>query len=162
MDSLTSAAHEESKAHAEMIKQLFPKVSTGNEEQYYRDLRVCHQDVFDRYFLLSIPEGDISQADLDSLLVASTGDRDKLVSRFNELRERGLLAVVLDRLEAYKQKVSLADAVPFIAALFDIGDDLPEGAICKASGGRETVAPRIQWYTAVECTPRSRAKRVTP
>jgi predicted KAP-like P-loop ATPase len=127
LDSLIGAAHKESKAHAEeILKQLFPKVSTGNQDQYYRELRVCHHDVFDRYFLLSIPEGDISQADLDSLL-ASTSDRDQLVSRFNELRERGLLAVVLDRLEAYKQKVSLADAVPFIAALFDIGDDLPEG-----------------------------------
>ncbi|PYT56973.1 MAG: hypothetical protein DMG35_21145 [Acidobacteria bacterium] len=127
LDSLTAAAHKESRAHAEeILKQLFPKVSTGNQDQYYRELRVCHPDVFDRYFLLSIPEGDISQAHLDSLL-ASTGNRDALVSRFNELREKGLLAVALDRLEAYKQKVSLADAVPFIAALFDIGDDLPEG-----------------------------------
>src|SRR5438445_2581355 len=127
LDSLTAAAHKESRAHAEeILKQLFPKVSTGNQDQYYRELRVCHPDVFDRYFLLSIPEGDIYQAHLDSLL-ASTGNRDALVSRFNELREKGLLAVALDRLEAYKQKVSLADAVPFIAALFDIGDDLPEG-----------------------------------
>jgi predicted KAP-like P-loop ATPase len=127
LDSLAAAAHKESRAHAEeILKQLFPKVSTGNQDQYYRELRVCHPDVFDRYFLLSIPEGEISQADLDSLL-ASTGKRDELVSKFNELRKRGLLAVALDRLEAYKQKIDLNDAVPFIASLFDIGDDLPEG-----------------------------------
>jgi predicted KAP-like P-loop ATPase len=126
LDLLIGAAQAASKSQAEeILKQLFPKVSTGNEERLYRELRVCHHEVFDRYFLLSIPEGDISQADLDALL-SSTNDRDKLVAKFNELRKQGLLAVVLDRLEAYKQEVSLANAVPFIAALFDIGDDLPE------------------------------------
>ena len=151
LDSLVGAAHEDSKAHAEeILKQLFPKVSTGNQDQYYRELRVCHHDVFDRYFLLSIPEGDISQADLDSLM-ASTSDRDQLVSRFNELRERGLLVVVLDRLEAYKQKVSLADAVPFIAALFDIGDDLPEGEPGMFAVSTWMHASRIiRWYLMEE------------
>ena len=125
-DAIVDAAEPRSKEQVrELLKFLFPMLSAGNEELFYRELRVCHPNVFDRYFLLSIPEGDISQADLDALL-ASTGDRDQLVSQFNELRARGLLAVVLDRLEAYKQTVGLADAVPFIAALFDIGDDLPE------------------------------------
>ncbi len=40
LDSLIGAAHKESKAHAEeILKQLFPKVSTGNQDQYYRELR---------------------------------------------------------------------------------------------------------------------------
>jgi predicted KAP-like P-loop ATPase len=134
-----------------IIKQIFPRLSSGNEERYYRQLRVCHPDVFDRYFLLSIPEGDISQVDLDTLL-ASTGDRNRLVSHFNELKKRGLLAVVLDRLEAYKQQVSLDNAVPFITALFDIGDDLPEE---HQSGGFNITtwmhASRIvRWYLMTE------------
>jgi predicted KAP-like P-loop ATPase len=125
LDVLIGAAHKEGKAHAEeILKQLFPKVSVGNQDQFYRELRVCHHDVFDRYFLLSIPEGDISQEEIDALL-ASTNNRDQLVAQFNELEKRGLLAVALDRLESYKQEVSLANAVPFITALFDIGDDLP-------------------------------------
>src|SRR5258708_27839825 len=127
--ALIEAAQPGSKAAArEILEQLFPKVTPGNEEVFYRELRVCHPDVFDRYFLLSIPEGDVSQADLDALL-ASTNDRNQLVTKFKELKKQGLLAVVLDRLEAYKQEVNLADAVPFITALFDIGDDLPEDQV---------------------------------
>jgi predicted KAP-like P-loop ATPase len=112
-------------AAEEILKQLFPRLTVGSEERYYRQLRVCHSDVFDRYFLLSLPEGDISQADLDTLL-ALTKSREQLVTQFRAFEKRGVLPVVLDRLEAYKQEVDQADAVPFLAALFDIGDDLPE------------------------------------
>lgn len=149
--TLIEAAQPGSKAAArEILEQLFPKVTVGNEELFYRELRVCHPDVFDRYFLLSIPEGDVSQAVLDGLL-ASTNDRSQLVAQFKELKKQGLLAVVLDRLEAYKQEVSLANAVPFITALFDVGDDLPE-----EQGGMFTVsawmhASRIiRWYLMKE------------
>jgi predicted KAP-like P-loop ATPase len=151
LDTLLGAAQEGSKLQVEeILKQLFPKVSTGNEERLYRELRVCHKDVFDRYFLLSIPEGDISQADLDALL-ASTNDRDQLVAKFNELRTQGLLPVVLDRLEAYKQEVNIANAVPFIAALFDIGDDLPEDQTGMFPTGTWMHASRIiRWYLLKE------------
>ena len=151
LDTLVGAAQAKSKAQVEeILKQLFPKVSAGNEDLFYRDLRVCHPDVFDRYFLLSIPEGDISQADLDALL-ALTNDRDQLVARFNEFKKQGLLAVVLDRLEAYKQEVSLENAVPFIAALFDIGDDLPEGQAGMFALSTWMHASRIiRWYLLKE------------
>ena len=59
--------------------------------------------------------------------MASTSDRDGLITIFAELKKRELLEVALGRMEAYKEQVSIADAVPFISALFDIGDDLPEG-----------------------------------
>ena len=151
LNALIDKAQPESKSAAEeILKQLFPKITVGNEEQFYRELRVCHPDVFDRYFLLSIPEGDVSQADLDAVL-ASTGDRNLLVARFNDLKKRGLLAVALDRLEAYKQAVNLDDAVPFIAALFDIGDDLPEENGGMLVVGTWMHASRIiRWYLMKE------------
>jgi predicted KAP-like P-loop ATPase len=147
LEALVAAAQPSSKPQAEeTLKQLFPKVSVGNQERFYRELRVCHSDVFDRYFLLSIPEGDISQADLDDLL-ASTNDREQLVAKFNALRNLGLLAVVLNRLEAYKQEISLANAVPFLAALFDIGDDLPEEQTGFLQTSTWMHASRIiRWY----------------
>jgi predicted KAP-like P-loop ATPase len=149
--ALIAAAQPGTKSAAkEILEHLFPKVTQGNEELFYRELRVCHPNVFDRYFLLSIPEGDVSQADLDALL-ASTNDRNQLVTQFKELKERGLLAVVLDRLEAYKQEVTLANAVPFITALFDIGDDLPEGQAGMFSVSTWMHASRIiRWYLMKE------------
>lgn len=117
----------------EIMKQLFPQVEwvfggshygAGFDEQWFRDLRVCHPKVFDRYFHLAIPEGDISQTELD-LILSLAGDRKGLVTEFDALNQRGLLGVALNRLEAYKEKIDLQQAVPFITVLFDIGDELP-------------------------------------
>lgn len=118
----------------EIVKQLFPTVEWvfggpvyGHdfEESWFRDLRLCHPDVFDRYFHLTIPEGDISQAELDRIL-SLVADRSNLATELREINKRGLLGVALDRLEAYKEKIDVSHAIPFVTALFDIGDELPK------------------------------------
>lgn len=143
----------------EILKQLFPPAQwvfggpgygPGFEEEWYRDLRVCHSDVFDRYFHLTIPEGDISQAELDRLL-SLLSDRESLVAEFRALGQRGLLSVTLDRLEAYKEKIDLQHARPFITALFDIGDELPDEPTGFFSIGPDMHASRIiHWYLKQE------------
>ena len=95
----------------ELLKELFPyteKIGYGDGflEKWFRDLRVCHADVFARYFHLTVPEGDISQADLDAI-ISLAGDRDGLVKEFRILKDRNLLDVALDRLEAYKQEIDV-------------------------------------------------------
>jgi len=73
------------------------------------------------------------------------------VAEFRALNERGLLGVLLDRLEAYKQKIDISNAVTFVTALFDIGDELPEDP-----GGFFTISPEmhanriIYWYLKQE------------
>jgi predicted KAP-like P-loop ATPase len=135
----------------EIIKQLFPPIewvfggahySSDFEEEWYRDLRVCHPDVFDRYFHFTIPEGDISQADIDRIL-SLTGNREDLLTEFKSLNSRGLLAVALNRLEAYKEKINLHHAVPFITALMDIADELPEEVVGFFSIGSDMHISRI-------------------
>jgi predicted KAP-like P-loop ATPase len=143
----------------EILKQLFPPAEwvfsgptygAGFEEGWFRELRVCHPDVFDRYFHLTIPEGDISQADLDRIL-ALAGDRQGLVTEFRSLNKRALLGVAIDRLEAYKEKLDLSHAVPFVTALFDIGDELPEEREGGFSISPEMHASRIiYWYLKQE------------
>ena len=143
----------------EILKQLFPPAAwvfggpgcgSGFDERWFRELRVCHPDAFDRYFHLTIPEGDISQADLDRIL-ALAGDRQGLVTEIRSLNKRALLGVAIDRLEAYKEKLDLSHAVPFVTALFDIGDELPE-----ARGGFFSISPEmhasriIYWYLKQE------------
>lgn len=143
----------------EIVKELFPPVEWifsgpmhghSSEEGWFRDLRLCHPDVFDRYFHLAIPDGDISQAELDGAL-SLVGNREGLVAEFRALDKRGLLGVALDRLEAYKQKIDLQHGVPFITALFDIGDELPQ-----ERGGFFSISPEmhvsriIYWYLKQE------------
>lgn len=143
----------------DILKQLFPPAEwvfgghgygSGFEETWFRERRVCHSDVFDRYFYLTIPEGDISQADLDRVL-SIVGNREGLVAELRALNQRGLLSVVLDRLEAYKQKIDLQHGIPFVSALFDIGDDLPDEPREFFSIGADMHASRIiHWYLKQE------------
>lgn len=119
----------------EIIKQLFPTAewafggaTDGGErpiEAWYRNLRVCSPDVFDRYFHLAIPQGDLSQSQIERLL-AKTGDREAFRAELRELATEGLLEVAIDRLGAYKETVPVEHAGPFASALFDIGDYLSE------------------------------------
>jgi predicted KAP-like P-loop ATPase len=143
----------------EILKQLFPHTGwifggfaygSGYEEEWFRDLRVCHPDVFDRYFHLTIPERDISQSELDNIL-SLVGDREGLVAKLRTLNTSGLLGIALDRLEAYKTKIELEHAVDFITALFDIGDELPQEPPGFFTIEAETHASRIvYWYLKQE------------
>ena len=143
----------------EILKELFPTIEwvfgganygPDFEECWFRELRVCHPNVFDRYFHLTIPEGDISKADLDRIL-ALVGNREGLVAEFKSLNERGLLGVVLNRLEAYKEEIELEHAIPFVTAIFDIGDILPDEEIGFLGIGPEAHATRIiHWYLKKE------------
>lgn len=118
----------------EIVKQLFPAAewafggahyAHGITEEWTRSLRVASAEIFGRYFHLAIPEGDIPQATMDRLL-ASAGNREELRRELQGLKEQGLLTVALERLEAYKQALPLEYAEPFITAVFDIGEELPE------------------------------------
>ena len=139
----------------EILTQLFPRIEKigyggGFSELWYRELRVCHPDIFDRYFHFAVPSGDISQLELNAVLEA-TGEREALVTKFRDLNTRGLLAVALDRLEAYEKEIDIIHAIPFVTALFDIGDELPGEPIGMFAFGAETHAWRIiYWYLMKE------------
>jgi len=171
IDGLVQKAKEDNREHVlEIIKELFPMIqqfyggygySGGFEENWFRDRRICHPDVFDRYFLLRIPEGDVSQADIDRLL-ACTNDRDKLLAELRALKQRGLLSVMLDRFEAYKQKVPLTHATQFISAFIDFADEIPDelGGMMSLSAVQH--ASRIvYWFLKQEPSQQKRGDLLT-
>ncbi len=167
IDAVIDRASEETRPHVrEIIKQLFPPIEWtlggsgyGAEfsEGWFRDLRVCHPDVFDRYFLLAIREDDLSQQELDRILELA-GDRSSLASYLRDLHRRGLLLVALDRLEAYKQTVDIAHAKAFVTAFFDIGDLLPSerGGMFGMSSDMHAVRI-VLWYLKQDPDPVHRA-----
>lgn len=168
LEAIVNQAHQENRTHVKtMLKQLFPPMEwiysgpiygPDFREQWFRDLRVCHPDVFDRYFHLTIPEGDLSQADLDRIL-SLVGNREALVTEFHNLNRRGLLGIALDRLEVYKEKIDIQHAVPFIKALMDIGDELPNDPGGWFSIGPDTHATRIiYWYLKQAKDPEKRGQ----
>lgn len=94
--------------------------------QWKRKLRLCHEDNFDRYFFLLVPGQDVSEREIARFL-ADTGDRQKMVAHFNGWRTRNLLQPALTHLEADESLAKVADPVPFLTALYDISDNLPDG-----------------------------------
>ena len=136
--AIVKAASEGLEAQVEeIVKQLFPPAewalggsNYGSEfgENWERDLRVCSEDIFDRYFVLTTPEDQLSETELVNLL-ASTHDRTAFRTALKLIARDGRLKAALERLEAYKQRIDVRHARAFITALFDvsgdIGDDSP-------------------------------------
>lgn len=132
---LLSNVPEGRRPQAEVIlSQLFPPLSKAFDDEdgvsaqkgkWMLSRRVCHSDLFDKYFSLVVGEGDLSQAELDRL-ISLTGDRPKFLEECRSLMKRGLLQIAFERLDVFKERVPLASLPELIGALCDLGDELPE------------------------------------
>ena len=120
-----------------IMAALFPPISrlydndrgvSGDQQQWLRERRVCHTDLFDKYFTLVVAEGDLSQAELDRLLTLSN-NRQGFTNECRALMKRGLLEVAFERLDAYKGQIPLENMPALIRALCDLDDEFPEQKI---------------------------------
>ncbi|MCG2775724.1 MAG: hypothetical protein L6406_08595 [Desulfobacterales bacterium] len=151
----------------EIIKQVFPTIEwvlggsgygSGFSEKWIQDLRVCHPDVFSRYFQLTIPERDLSQSELEDI-ISKSKDRKLLRDKFLALQERELIDVALNRLDPYKEKIPIKNALSFVTALLDMADNLPTDKAGFFDIGPHTHASRIvYWYLKQESDPEKRGK----
>ncbi len=166
---LEKATEERRDSVKELLKQIFPPIesllggySYGSDftQRWFKELRVCHPDVFPRYFQFSIPVGDISQSDLEEIISLS-GDRAGLVQKLNSLKDAGLLKAALGQLDSYKQDISLENSDAFIPALMDIGD-----ATEDESGGFTGFSAHLHlvrivlWYLRQDDSIEDRGKRL--
>lgn len=134
LDELVTHASTENGAYArKLLVELFPRLPFGKssftrgEEQWasiIQSLRICHAGFFDRYFLLSIPQNDLSEGELHSIISAST-DRYSFIKEILSVAQRGLFDILFERLEAHVGKLDMDRAVDILTALFDVGDMLP-------------------------------------
>ena len=117
-----------------ILNMLFPPLSSAyggkhevsrHHQDWLRELRVCHPDLFDKYFTLMVADDDLSQTELDSLLTITT-DPNRFVAACEALKKRGLLKVAFDRLDAYKTNIPLENMPSLIQALCDMSDGLPD------------------------------------
>jgi predicted KAP-like P-loop ATPase len=149
------ASEERRKSVEEILTQVFPPISwvfgglrygSDHSDSWYRAHRACHPDVFDKYFHLTITEGDLSHEEVERI-VALAGDRQGLTSALRATGTRNLFDVAIDRLQSYKETISLDHAIPFITAMFDIGDELPVGRVGSSEIPPDMhVARIVYWY----------------
>src|SRR5258707_14886830 len=80
-----------------MIKLIFPpidRIRGHDTEEWLKARRVCHSQVFDRYFSYRLGEADVSQSDLDAFIKAAD-DRDYVLGFFEEQHKRDLFRAAL-------------------------------------------------------------------
>lgn len=147
----------------ELFLLLFPPTARVLRNTYYQDsgqwlreLRVCDESMFPRYFSLVTPPGSITQSDVDRLFAAGQS-RQASVAEFRHLREAELLLPMLNHLEAYKTVVPPETVLPLSTALLDVGDGLPEDRAGFLELTPATQACRIIYFAVKE--QRSQAAR---
>ena len=131
----------------EFLSRLFPKLESiyGNMgygydflESWRRTGRVCSPDRFDTYFRLSLPKGELSQAELETVL-SLAGKPHAFAEALLKLKEDGRVIRFLERLEDYTREDILEENIePIITVLMDMGDLFPEGV----EGRFDTDTPR--------------------
>jgi len=119
----------------DFLKRLFPKLESiyGNTNYGYdwldnwrRDCRICSPDIFDIFFRLSLPKGEISQREIETIL--SLGNNpDSFTEALLKLNGDGRIIRFLERLEDYTSDIPEENIEPIISVLMDIGDLFPEG-----------------------------------
>ena len=117
-----------------VCKELFPKVKRAYTNIGYsdkqpllwrRELRVCSPEMFDRYFLLSVPEMDVSETEVQHILSKAAGFREfieQLLSLYGEGRLRSFLRKMIDRFE----EIPKENIPKIVHALIDLGDRVEE------------------------------------
>lgn len=138
-----------------VLMQLFPPIRSVVKKYEYdnsarsswlADLRICHDEMFDKYFYISIPAGDISQAEIEEI-ITSSGDQDRLAYFFDSLNARGVFDATLQRLNASKERIPSVNATSFVTALFNMGEKVSNeamGFFAISTIGR--ISGCVYWY----------------
>lgn len=122
----------------DFLKRLFPKLESvyGNTHYGYdwlsdwrKDGRVCSPDNFDIFFRLSIPKGEISQWEIETILSLASNS-SAFAEALLKLNENGRIVRFLERMEDYTRKdIPEENIENIITVLMNIGDLFPEGEI---------------------------------
>ena len=120
----------------DFLKKLFPKLESiyGNTNyggdwlgNWRRNCRICSPDIFDIYFRLSLPKGEITQSEIETILSLGN-DPGAFAEALLELNKDGRIIRFLERLEDYtRSDIPEENIEPIITVLMDIGDLFPEG-----------------------------------
>lgn len=120
----------------EFLENIFPKLESMYSNMGYGydwlvswrlSARVCSPDVFDTFFRLSIPKGELSQKEIETIIGLS-GEEQAFSESLMKLKEDGRIVRLLERLEDYtREAIPLERIPPIVRVLMNIGDTFPEG-----------------------------------
>ena len=104
-------------------RELFNQPATGDGPTQWRALlRVCHGDIFDRYFRFDLPTGQVTRARIAGIVAEP--DVDRILRGLSFAVTDGLMPSLLKALRAAPSDIPEASRQPFVTALFVVGEDL--------------------------------------
>lgn len=133
-EDIFSAVESQQTAVRAICRQLFPpmdsaysnvRYSSQWQQNWRRQQRICASEVFDVYFLLGTPEGEISSSEIRGILDVAS-DRVEFLAILRQLAAQGRIRRFLERVEDFVAELPLEVTAPVCQALIDIGDELPD------------------------------------
>lgn len=133
----------------ELLKYMFPKLLGiyGNVHSssygWKKEGRICSEDIFDLFFMLSIPEEVVSLSEFEAIL-SLANDKPAFESALLGLNEGGRIKQFLLGLQDYTESEIPIDYIGnIITVLMNIGDLFPEEDDVFYSFGTSTEIRRI-------------------
>lgn len=133
LDRVTEMASKPNgEAVREIVVELFPGTRSEKvdkhgfvrgQQKWIVEARVCHPELFDKYFQLAIQSNDVSQTEID-LLFQSTGDEQAFKEQCKSLADRGLRRIAFQRLDAFKDQVPVVNLPILLKTLFDMSEEI--------------------------------------
>ena len=126
-----------------ICKELFPLVAraiTSTEigslvrGEWRSERRICSEDMFDRYFLLGVPAGDLSRAELDSLLEIAEAPNE-LVTALREYSKTGRFIRLTDWLPDLVPRLTKQGVMGFCEAALTAIDEFTDERRNKETWG---------------------------
>lgn len=120
----------------QLLIRLFPQLRDiyqatipfyHDEELARRNRRICSADVFDIYFRLSLPTGNMSEAEMNALLALTHDEAsfEQAILRLNKDERIEPFLALLDSVAV--NKINKADISNVVSALINSADLFPEG-----------------------------------
>ena len=96
-------------------------------DTWLRTKRICTQEFFNQFFLLRVTEGDVSQAQIQTIL-SQSDNREHVARNLTELLQNNRIKRFLERLQFFPGNIPTENLQTFLLGLFDLGDSLPAEA----------------------------------
>lgn len=123
----------------DVCKVLFPQLGriyanfdfSNSQQDWRQQKRICSEEVFEKYFMLGIPKGELSEEEMKTTL-ALGDDHLKFAEGLDGLFERKLGKRFLERFEDYIGEVRQENILETILGLFEIEERIvlePKGML---------------------------------
>lgn len=149
---LTKAINKE--AVRDTLKELFPRAefeewgTSSADEEWTRTARICCPNFFDRYFRTTISPSEVTMKEITDFL-STIDDTQLTIGKLKDIQARGRIELFFEHLDSYKTTIPFEKIEPFITALFDYADDLPETHAFFGVGS-STYAWRIVYWCLMQ------------